>query len=232
MAKIKYSALVSDMRNSLNGSVMSKNRYGSYLRNKITPVNPQTVAQQNARALFGSISTAWRTLTQAARNSWLNGTQNFPFNDIFGDQKFLSGQTLFVKLNSNLAKLGLPQITTAPVPVGAPSVDFGSLGSVGSTLIFTNPDEIENMPAGATLAMYLTPPVLGGQQFVKNRFRLVQGTAIIAVGGNIEFTPTAGTYESIFGPIGSGEKVFARYAFVNNTTGEQGVPRETVYIKP
>ena len=42
MAKILTTAIVADIRNKLNGSVFSKNRYGAYVRTKVTPVNPQT----------------------------------------------------------------------------------------------------------------------------------------------------------------------------------------------
>ena len=49
MAKILMTAIVADIRNKLNGSVFSKNRYGAYVRTKVTPVNPQSTAQQNTR---------------------------------------------------------------------------------------------------------------------------------------------------------------------------------------
>lgn len=237
MAKIKYSALVSDMRNSLNGSVLSKNRYGSYMRNKITPVNPQTVAQQNARAIFGNISKAWRGLAQIARNSWINGAKNFPFNDIFGDQKILSGQALFIKMNSNLEKLGLPRITNAPAPGDMPDFNLGqdvdlSTPLGGFAFNDTNFTEEPVVPVGFSLAVYMTDPVPAGINFVKNRYRFT----LVGVTRNLndegQLIPTAGSYESIFGPINSKERVFIRYALVNNATGEQGVPREAVYSAP
>ena len=65
MAKIKMTAIVADMRNKLNGSVFSRNRGGAYIRTKVTPINPQTAAQVQARSLLTSLSQGFRSLSQA-----------------------------------------------------------------------------------------------------------------------------------------------------------------------
>lgn len=57
--KIKYGAGIVDGSGKLNGWVASKNRGGSYMRTKVTPLNPSTSAQQNARGILGSLSTQW-----------------------------------------------------------------------------------------------------------------------------------------------------------------------------
>ena len=95
MAKIKYSALVQEMRNKLNGSVLSKNRYGNYVRNKTTPVNPQTVFQQNQRSRLSAVSQAWSSLSEEARRGFARLAENHPYTDIFGDQKKLDGKAMF-----------------------------------------------------------------------------------------------------------------------------------------
>jgi len=50
-----------------------------------------------------------------SQNCWNACAQNFPYSDRFGDQKLLSGNGLFVKLNLNLLALGLDPVTTTPV---------------------------------------------------------------------------------------------------------------------
>src|SRR5437867_2761155 len=117
MAKLLFTAVVADMRNKLNGTVFSKNRYGAYARTKVTPVNPQSTAQQNQRNTLSTNSAAWRGLTEAQRQSWIDGAINFPTTDIFGNSKILSGQALYVKFNNNLASIGVAPIDTAPTPV-------------------------------------------------------------------------------------------------------------------
>lgn len=227
MALIKYSALVSDMRNKLNGSVASANRYGSYLRNKVTPVNPQTSFQQAARQRLGNLSASWRGLTQAQRNSWINGTDSFPFTNIFGDIKHLSGQTLFVKLNTNLLKIGEAQIDVAPLPVAIPAIAATAItveetaDALTALAVTVTPGTV---PAGYALAVYATPPINPGVAFVKNQYRFI-GVGTLAAG---ELDLLA-DYSARFGSVAlEGQSVFVRLALVSTTTGQQGVPVEIV----
>lgn len=227
MAKIKYSALVSDMRNKLNGSVASKNRYGSYLRNKVTPVNPQTSYQQNVRQMLGSLSSQYRGLTEAQRQSWINGSQNFPFTDIFGDVRYLSGQTLFVKLNTNLINAGASQIDSAPLPVGVP--EFAATGltaevTAGEITTLSVATSDVTVPVGFALAVYATPPLSPSINFVKNRLRYIGNASAVASAADI-----LALYTARFGASASeGERITVRVALVSTDTGQQGVPSEVV----
>ena len=223
MAKIKYSALVSDMRNKLNGSVASKNRYGSYLRNKVTPVNPQTSYQQAARQQLGAFSSQYRGLTAAQRQSWINGAQNYPFTDIFGDVRYLSGQTLFVKLNTNLINAGSAAIDSAPLPVGVPELAVESVTAEITTGALTTLSvgvSEATVPAGFALAVYATPPTPASIQFVKNRYRFI-GVATVAAGDADILT----AYTARFGAAANeDEQIHVRVALISTDTGQQGVP--------
>lgn len=223
MARIKYSALVSDMRNKLNGSVMSKNRAGSYIRNKATPVNPQTSFQQDVRQRLGALSSQWGALTLAQRLSFTNATPNFPYTDIFGDKKELDGKSLFIKLNSNLSNIGSPQILSAPSPVGVP-VFIAELLSVQQTAGLLSGLELTTsattVPVGFAMAVYATPPVKAGVSFVKNKYRYI-GTATAAA-GSVDLTDL---YIARFGgAVAVGQSISVRVALVSTTTGQMGVP--------
>lgn len=223
MARIKYSALVSDMRNKLNGSVLSKNRAGSYVRNKTTPVNPQTQYQQAVRQRLGALSTEWGGLTPAQRASWLAATPSFPYTDIFGDKKELDGKSLFVKLNSNLNSIGSATITSAPATVGIPV--FGIInaeateGGIGiDDFVLTM--SAAAMPAGFALAVYATPAVKPGVSFVKNKFRFI-GTATVAA----SVADITAIYNARFpGVVPAGSTIHVRVALVSTTSGQMGVP--------
>lgn len=222
MAKIKYSALVSDMRNKLNGSVMSKNRYGSYLRNKVTPVNPQTAFQQQARQSLGNLSSSFRELTAGQIKSWNGAGVNFPFTDIFGDIKHLTGQTLFVKLNANLEKVGSPRIMQPPLPTGFPEIalsDFEynvDVDETGSAVFDILPAVI---PAGYKLVVYATEGISRAVSFVKNRYRFIG--SFTPAGGNLDIFDA---HTARFGVPLVGEVVHIRCALVSTTTGQQSVP--------
>ena len=122
MALIKFSALVSGVRNSLNGSTFAVNRGGAYFRNKTTPINRRLPFQMQRRAIFGAISSTWRTLTDNQRKSWVGLAGQQPYIDIFGDQRTLSGSNFFQKLNTNLSLLDLPIIEDAPEVKSVPGV--------------------------------------------------------------------------------------------------------------
>ncbi len=80
------------------------------MRAKVTPLNPSTTAQQNARGILGALSTQWSQLTDAQRLSFNNAVQDFSRTDIFGDVRNPSGINLYVKLNANLINTGQAQI--------------------------------------------------------------------------------------------------------------------------
>lgn len=229
MSKIKYSALVSDVRNKLNGSVLSKNRYGNYIRNKTTPVNPQTTAQQNARAALAANSQAWAGLTEAQRLSWRALAAELPFTDIFGDSKILAANSMYVKLNGNLQKVGESANALAPAKVAVPSISLTTLTATVTAGVFTQLSiEIDPAvyPSDFALAIYATPGINAGRNFVKNQFRFL-GIGPAPVTGIVELTDL---WNERFGSITVGQKVFIRVAYVSTLSGQQGIPVEITGI--
>lgn len=224
MSKIKFSALVSDMRNKLNGSVLSKNRYGSYMRNKVTPVNPQTSFQTDQRANLSALSSIWRSLTQAQRDAWTALAQSSPRTDIFGDPKILAGNALFVSFNLNLLKAGEASLTDAPSLVAVPVVTGSGLTMELTASVLTTGEVTVSpatVPAGFSLIVYATPGVSPGVSFVKNKYRYLGIYAPTT--GVVNFTAD---YISRFGNPSVGSKVFVRLALVSTDSGQLGLPSE------
>lgn len=223
MAKIKYSALVSEMRNKLNGSVLSKNRYGNYIRNKVTPVNPQTSYQLNQRANLSALSSQWRGLTQAQRDAWANAAQQRPFTDIFGDTKTLSGQALYVSANLNLLASGSATISEPGLSVAIPVLDSVTavIESNASDVLQTADVTIAPavIPAGFKLIVYATPAYSPGISFVKNKYRYLGVFSVTAGVADIQ-----AALASRFGNYAVGEKVSCRCALVSTETGQLGLP--------
>lgn len=219
MAKVLYTAVVADMRNKLNGSVFSKNRYGAYVRTKVTPVNPQTTSQQNARNILANNSQAWRGLTEAQRQSWIDAAPDFPFTDIFGNSKILSGQALYVKLNNNLQIIGEAAIANAPLPVSIPAFALTSVTADDSanTVIVAGTTPV---PAGFTLVFQATPNVTPGKSFVKNLFR---NTSFSAAAATSPYDISA-DYTAVFGDPVTGMKIFVRCFLVSTVSGQAGIP--------
>jgi hypothetical protein len=175
--KIKYGAGIVDGSGKLNGWVASKNRGGSYMRTKVTPLNPSTSAQQNARGILGSLSTQWSQLTENQRLSFNNAVADFSRTDIFGDIRNPSGINLFVKLNTNLINTGQAQITTAPAKE---EILFSAINDVTMD-VSSQTGEINldnaNLEAAKVL-LFATPTLTNGTTFVKNRLRAI-GYAVV-----------------------------------------------------
>lgn len=227
MAKIKYSALVQEMRNKLNGSVMSKNRYGNYVRNKTTPVNPQTSFQQNQRARLSSVSQAWAGLTASARSAFAALAENHPFVDIFGDQRKLDGKAMFSKLSLNRLSAGQTILTSAPVLTGVPflaitQVDAAFEVGVGTTVSIAFDEQ--TVPVGFTLIVQATPALPATIGFVKNRYRELGTAAIVTGDANVSVI-----YADRFGDLSAadaGKFVHVRAFLVDTATGQVGIASE------
>jgi hypothetical protein len=225
--KALFGSFIVDGRNKVNGHVVSKNRYGSYIRTKVTPVNPQTDAQQAARNNLATNSQTWKGLTETQRQSWIDAAQNFPFTDIFGNIKFLSGQALFVKLNNNLVNAGGTTLTTAPAPVAIPAIASIALTAAAGTPAISLTYSIPDATGDNIIFVEATPNISPGKSFVKNQFRLIQhGLADDTASPDNLLT----AYQAVFGNPVENQKIFVRVRLVNQVTGQSGIPLQTVAI--
>lgn len=216
MAKVKFSALISEMRNKLNGSVFSRNRGGAYLRNKVTPLNPQTAAQVEARSLLATFSQAWRSLTQAQRDAWNSAVSNWTTTDVFGDSVKPTGATLFIRLNINIANAGGTTITSPPSPVGVASlVTLSVLASEVSGQVQITFAE-DTVPADEALVLEATPNLSPGISNANSQFRVI---GRLDEGDTSPFVATS-IYTAKFGALSGGQKLFVRAKFISTLTGE------------
>jgi hypothetical protein len=216
MAKVKFSALISEMRNKLNGSVFSRNRGGAYLRNKVTPTNPRTAAQVAQRNLLTSFSQLWRALTQVQRDAWLAAVSSWARTDVFGDVVNPSGSTLYIRLNINVALAGGTPLVVPPNQVGAAALsDLSVTADVSSSAVDVvfDPDPV---PVGHVLVIEATAQLSAGISNANNKFRVIQ-TEIAAAASPAD---VFASYTAKFGALSAGKKIFVRAKFINKTTGE------------
>lgn len=229
MAKIKFSALVSDVRNSLNGSTFARNRGGSYFRNKTTPTNPKSAPQNLVRAGFAYVSQAWRGLTEEQRLSWNEGAINFPYTDAFGDSHTLSGFGVFQKLNTNLHSIGVAinDVCPAKTAVFAPAnISLIAEAEENVLALTVGPSPL---PAGFVMVIEATRQVSAGKYNLNNAYRRLQFNA---AGPTIDIE-IASTYTQKFGALVEGQKVGVRIFYIAIATGEvsQTISVETI-IQP
>lgn len=225
--KIQWGALVVAGRGKIGGQVASKNRSGSYMRNKVTPVNPRSASQTTVRNRLTNFSQAWRGLSEAQRAAWNAAVGDFSKTNIFGDSVQPTGFNLYQRLNNNLIRIGEAAINTPPAPAAITDIIIGALSAAAGagtiSLAYT-----AGADAGSEIEVWATPPVSAGVSFVKSEYRLIgQFTANAASPFN-----AAADYVAKFGSITgkSGQKIFFKTVAVNVTTGQSGVPQSTSAI--
>jgi len=124
MALIRFSGGIGDMRGSIGGTVYSKNRYGNYARGRITPVNPNSSAQQAVRNTMGAVVSLWYSALNATeRAAWAVYAAGINFTNKLGETITLTGFNHFVRTNIARKTNGMTVITTAPVELTLPPTD-------------------------------------------------------------------------------------------------------------
>lgn len=227
MAKVKYGEMIADLRGKINGTVHSKNRAGNYMRNKTSPVNPQSVYQSAVRTLFTTLSQGWRGLAVEERASWNAVVSSFARSNQFGDMKNMSGENLYISINRNLQTVGAALLTTPPLPAAVTGLSALSLVaevSVGTMLLTYAPA----IPATGVLLIFATPPVSAGISFVKNRYRFIDS---ILTANASPYNITS-AYELKYGTGWqvAGQKVFVKCVPMIKLSGIVGAGRETSSI--
>ena len=224
--KIKWGMMMTDGRGKLGGQVASKNRAGAYVRTKVTPVNPRTVEQQSIRSLFGSIASAWSSLTQAQVNGWNEATEFWQTTDVFGDLKKPSGFALFQRLNTGLLA-NVPASTTLLDPVMPDAIanvtEVSSVYTAGSSPTFSVDWSYATLgidPEDYVVQVRATPPLPVGRTYHANMLRSVAVEDMNSGALNL-----ATAYPTRFGrfPV-AGENVFVEVRVISKNTGRIGAP--------
>ncbi len=220
MAKIKLGPFIADIRNRIGGVVFSKNSSGNYIRRGVTPVNPQSVAQQQVRQFLTQTSQSWRDITEDERNNWNQVKDSFPKTDIFGNSIAPTGFNLFTRLNRNLLEIEETVLTTAPLPIAVQGFLTLTLvaNTTGGLLTATFTPAIN---ADTKVIVFATAAQSAGVTFVKAEFRK------IAVLSTTDLSPVelAAFYITKFGALPAvGAKVFIQFRPVDIATGIAGTP--------
>ena len=218
--KTKFGSIIVAGSGKIGGHVASRNRSGSYLRTKVSPVNPQTVAQMAIRNRLTGLSQSWKGLSAALRLAWNNAVSDYAKTDVFGDLRNPSGFNLYQRLNNNLSICGEDILDTPPAPAGVFAFDSMSLavvtGSPALTLTFAGA-----IPVTDKVKLYATPAMSQGVAFAKSEYRLIG----VLTSSDTSAKAITSLYGAKFGAITTnGLKVFVKAICVNIATGQAGTP--------
>lgn len=221
MAKVNFGTLAADARGKVDGIVYSKNRSGAYVRTKVTPVNPGTVHQANARSILGVLSQQWSgTFDDAGRAAWTTFANTFTINNIFGNAIALNGLNYSVRINAVLSQIGATLLVippaspaTTPIPIDTTSLVVAS----GLTISFDQ----TALPAtaGTLFYIYATPGLPAGRNATQSDYRLL-GTAAPASTGSLPHVINFTTiYTARFGAFVVGTRIAVLVSTVDPLVG-------------
>jgi len=209
--KIKWGAFVTDGRGKIGGHVASKNGAGAFFRTKVTPTNPNTVAQSAARVLFALISQGWSVLTAAQRSAWNESVPEWQQTNIFGDLKKPTGKSLYQRLNNQAQSVGLPAVTDVPekgvLPDGIVTTATIAVGAATLVLADVNAD------ASTQVALWATAPLSQGTGVVGSRLRQIYAVAGDAYNSGDAYT----AYVAKFGAPTADNNIFVGVKYVIST---------------
>lgn len=215
MAKIKYGPMVGQASGSVAATVFSRNRYGSYTRNRAIPISVTSPAAQAQKALMTQVSQAWQSLSTAERLSWESWAATHPITDRLGDAQILAPSTAFQMINMRALQAGGSGVSAPPVgtpPSGVLTLTpSGDIGAGDFNLAYTA------TPLGASEVLYIWAAVVSspGIKYVRNLFKLVTVTGVAQAS---PYDPQT-DIEARFGPLQVGQIVHYEVQVVDQDTG-------------
>jgi hypothetical protein len=116
MPKVKFTALVSDMKGKANGSVFASNNGGTYFRTNKTGGGRKSNAWNTQKAGFADLSSMYRALTVEQQQAWKDARSLYPTTNAFGEPRIPTAFELFMRLNGKLLAAGLDLISVPQTP--------------------------------------------------------------------------------------------------------------------
>ena len=98
-------------------------RNGQVVRNRVIPANPNTARQQIVRGQFSQQSARWDAIDDVERAAWIAAAADQQTRARLGMSGPMTGNQLFVRVNTNLLQLGEDVVDVPPaVPaIGLPA---------------------------------------------------------------------------------------------------------------
>lgn len=170
------SSLLSEASGSVSGSTYSHNRYGMYIRNRSTPVNPNTDRQSSARSRFSQLAAYWNNdLTEAQRTAWRLYGSSVPMPNALGDSVYLTGFSHFLRSNCQQLQCLAAIVDDGPTIFTLPQPDSTvtpSISEAAQTVSFTFDTGLDWVSEdGAFIQVEMSQPRSPSRLFIGGPYR-------------------------------------------------------------
>lgn len=217
MALLKMGAIVTQISGKVGGQTFGKGKYGQYLKNTGSYINAKTPKRTGINSLLATVTSFWRTLTNAERDLWDVATANFPYTNRLGLVVTYSGFNLFTKFNVNrlLVKQTILLVPPSPTTVSQPT-SFTMVPTINTFVIQGDPTNIN-----VEYLVFCTPPLSAGLSKNESQLRLVKFIPYLDLSNG---TSIFSAYVNIFGAPIQGQKIFLEIKAINKPTGIAAIP--------
>ena len=216
MARIKYSALVTEIAGSIGGTTFQRNAYGFTVKNKPNMINPGRSAQKFRQNLFNTNIQKWKSLTNTGRGRWITYASTFPVASKNNVNSQLNGYNYFEKYHNFLTMANAGGLLVNPNG-GRGEVLAADIiiSRVGATLFAGVADDITI--TNWWVIFQVTNPVPASQIYVQNTpFRIARYNRQLETDVSI-----ATQYEEKFGRLPEvGETVGVKVIYLNRQAGQ------------
>lgn len=218
MASIRFNQ-IADARGSVNGTVYSRGIGGLYMKNRVSPINPQSTRQSAVRAQLSSLAASWRSLTDAQRDTWKAQVENYPATNRLGETYIPSGYQLYMTINSTLNAAEESLLTTPLAPASFGESVLDSLTITLTAGVFTEMNVAMTTPivTGEKLIFELTGSL--SQGISSPSAGLFKKVTVSAAAGE-EYVVTS-FYNDVYGIPTLGSRVFVKVYKVLIATGQR-----------
>ena len=210
MALVQLGGGVHDIRGSIGGTVFSRNRFGNYIRARITPVNPQSSRQSVVRSAVQFLAQRWsNTLTQLQRDGWEVYADNIVRVNKLGAQIKLTGFNHYIRSNVGRSQafatiIDVPPVILTLAPGDPAFVVTGSEATQLISVVFDDTLDWANQDNGHML-VFMSQPKTTGTNFIGGPWRFAG-----SIDGNSTTPPTSPVTFAVPFPIAENQALASR----------------------
>lgn len=225
---MKYvpSLAIGQLSGSTGSTTASRNRYGSYFRNRVMPANPSTSLQLLWRSRLQTLAQTWKTLSSDNQAGWSALGQLMVRLGSLGEEYNLTGAQAFQSVNSSLLLIGQATVTAPPAFSEVPALTSLSLTAGTAPNVLSAAFAPTPVPTGLYVVLEATSQRSAGVTYIdRSDFRFLQRV-------NPAGTSPANillAYSAKFGPLQNGRKIFVR-ARVISAAGFSSSPVQATTI--
>lgn len=220
MAKIKFGAVITDSRGHIGGITYKWSRFGSIAQRTVTPTRRTSNRVTTARSRFEHFTRRWWSdLTPTERTDWRALAAANPRPNVWGTDFPLTGQNLFVGVNTMLLQAGYASLDTAPSDqTVTPMSTLSMTAAAPDALVLT----FTPTPLPTDHVLYIfaranfSPGILADHS--RELFLLASAE------GETSTLDVGPEFAALFGDIVTGRQQFVSVALLNSVNGAISTP--------